>query len=110
MTLLSQWQSEVEQHAPFLKVVTLHNTEDSSREAVASADIVIASTWLMQHSDGGRSHKAGAALRTIRRIHWHRILVDESHYNQSGHKIKNTLASLSATHRFCVTGTPIGHS
>lgn len=47
-------------------------------------------------------------LRAVKKIHWHRVLVDEAHYNQSGTKIKSVIATLSCTHRFSITGTPIG--
>ena len=56
------------------------------------------------------SGKAGAILRKLRQIHFHRIFLDESHYNNTGERVKLSLAQLSATHRYCVTGTPVGHS
>ena len=68
----------------------------------------------MQQSGSGRlGVKAKAAASTVScilRTHWHRVILDESHYNQSGQKTKAVLAQLSATHRHCVTGTPVGHS
>ena len=46
----------------------------------------------------------------LKRIHFHRIFLDESHYNQLDEKTKRSLASLSASHRYCLTAAPIGHS
>jgi SNF2 family DNA or RNA helicase len=119
-TLVAQWQNEVERYAPWLSVLTLHETENVQHSTVASADIVIVSTYLLQQGGGGANGKRAQAARAmrrrvmgfIRRTHWHRIFVDESHYNQSGEtsRTKLVLAALSATHRHCVTGTPIGHS
>lgn len=38
------------------------------------------------------------------------MFLDESHYNNTGERVKLSLAQLSATHRYCVTGTPVGQS
>lgn len=123
-TLISQWQSEIERYAPWLSVLTLHSGENPRIETVSSADVVIVSTWLLQQStvatakgqkkrkmpNGGSQHRR--TMNLVKRTHWHRIFVDESHYNQSGEvsKTKLVLATLSSTNRFCVTGTPVGHS
>jgi hypothetical protein len=102
----SQWVTEIERFAPHLSVITLHNADDATMQAVATSDIVLASTFLMQQS---KSKKKGRTLLNyLKRIHWHRIIVDEAHYNQQGQTTKQVLASLSATHRVSVTGTPIG--
>jgi len=102
MTLISQWQAEVERFAPWISILTLHNDENPTVEEIASKDVVLVSTFLLQRSDG--------LFRKLKRIHFHRAMLDESHYNQTGSRTKQSLASLSASHRFCVTGTPIGHS
>ena len=121
-TLIAQWQNEIERYAPWMSVVTLHESENVKQHTVTSADIVIISTFLLQQGGSAVSKQQGgpktkgsrkaAILGFVRRTHWHRILVDESHYNQSGEtsRTKLVLATLSATHRHCVTGTPIGHS
>lgn len=104
MTLCSQWQTEIEKFAPFLSVLTLHNNEKPTVQEIASTDIVVVSTFALQ------SARANDILNKLKRVHFHRIFLDESHYNQSGVKTKNSLAALSATYRYCVTGTPVGHS
>jgi len=94
----------VEKFAPWLKVMTLHNDEDPRFQKIASADMVIASNWLLQ-GDARAGRKAKTILNSIRKIHWHRIIVDEAHYNQSTNsKTNQVLSSFSATHRHCVTG------
>ena len=104
MTLVSQWQSEIERYAPWLSVVTLHASDYPSLDIITSADVVIVSTWLLQKSSGKRPKsysKAKSAasssharmtrvLSVLKRTHWHRVLVDESHYNQSSAKMDNT--------------------
>jgi len=106
MTLCSQWQAEIERFAPWMNVLTLHSGDVSTLEEVAVADVVVASTFVLQ----GQHHKTQRVLSQLLKVHFHRIFVDESHYNQSGEKIKRSLSMLSATHRYCVTGTPVGHS
>lgn len=88
--------------------MTLHTAENPKIQEIASSDVVIASTFLLQNA-GTKGKKGGPnLLNLIKRIHWHRLIVDEAHYNQQGEKTKQALASLSATHRASVTGTPIG--
>jgi SNF2 family DNA or RNA helicase len=103
MTLCSQWQSEIERFAPWMSILTLHSGETPKVEEIASKDIVVVSTFALQNS-------STEILKKLKKVHFHRIFLDESHYNQSGHRTKQSLAALSATYRYCVTGTPIGHS
>eukprot|EP00729_Bicosta_minor_P017136 gene17136-11195_t len=77
-TLISQWSSEIEKYAPWLRVITLHSSEKPSHVEVATSDVVIMSTFFLQHSGNGNT-----TLSFVRRTHWHRLIVDESHYNQS---------------------------
>lgn len=101
-----QWQTEIQRFAPWMKYLTLHNKETNSAAEIASKDIVVVSTFMMSSPNG----KSGALLRKLRQIHFHRIFLDESHYNNTGERVKLSLAQLSATYRYCVTGTPVGHS
>jgi len=122
MTLISQWQAEIERFAPWLKVLTLHTDASVKQEEMASADVVIMSSILLQrpgaHNGSTRAKSKGSkpqatprrTLHAVRRIHWHRIIVDEAHYANVGTKFSLELASLSATHRLCVTGTPLGNT
>jgi len=87
--------------------MTLHSEENPTIQDIATSDVVIASTFLFQQ--GGCARKRGRSLLNfLKRVHWHRVIVDEAHYNQQGKQIKFAIASLSATHRLSVTGTPIG--
>ena len=40
MTLISQWQAEIERFAPWLKVLTLHTDASVKQQEMASADVV----------------------------------------------------------------------
>jgi len=119
MTLISQWQGEIERYAPWLKILTLHTTDSSKQQDIASADVVIMSSTLLQgtNSQGKSRNRKGSSqstplrtLNAVRRVHWHRIIIDEAHYARVGTKMGPELASLSATHRHCVTGTPLGNT
>ena len=119
MTLCPQWQSEIERFAPWMSVLCLHNEENNSAADIASKDIVVISTFLLANQRG----KTLELLMKLRKIHFHRIFLDESHLNNRSSRsadnsrdtnntrlIKSGLAQLSGTHRYCVTGTPVGQS
>jgi SNF2 family DNA or RNA helicase len=106
MTLCPQWASEIARFSPWMSFITLHNDETESAAEIASKDMVIVSTFIMSQPTG----KQGTIMNKLRAIHFHRIFLDESHYNNTGERVKLSLAQLSSTHRYCVTGTPVGHS
>jgi len=108
MTLLSQWKSELERFAPELSVTVLHSAENPTVQAVASADVVIASTVIFQQHSGGRTSNVASILQMIKKIHWHRICVDEAHQHKHDHALTKFVGVLSATNRISITGTPIG--
>ena len=86
---------------------------------IRSADVVVISTFLLANPRG----KALELLQKLRKVHYHRIFLDESHLNNSSSRsadnstdtnstrlLKQGLGQLSSTHRYCVTGTPVGQS
>jgi SNF2 family DNA or RNA helicase len=116
----SQWQSEIERYAGHLSVTTLHNEESTTAQAIATSDVVIVSTFLIQQSNtksssakssgtksSGTKSRGKVLLQLLKRVHWHRIVVDEAHMNNQT-QTKLAVSALSATHRHAVTGTPIG--
>ena len=56
LTLLSQWVMEIERFAPHLRLITLHNAEGVTLQAIASSDVVIVSTFLLQQVNRGNSN------------------------------------------------------
>ncbi|KAL7550676.1 hypothetical protein ACHAWF_013896 [Thalassiosira exigua] len=124
-TLCPQWQAEIKRFAPWMSVLTLHNEEGNEASDIASKDIVICSTFLLANArnNGNQRGKCSVLLQKLRRIHFHRIFLDESHLNNSHSRsadnsrdtnnlqlFKSGLASLSSSYRYCVTGTPVGQS
>jgi SNF2 family DNA or RNA helicase len=107
----SQWQSEIERYAGHLSVTTLHNEESTTAQAIATSDVVIVSTFLIQQNNfntGTKTSRCKLLLKQLlKRVHWHRIVVDEAHMNNQT-QTKHVISALSATHRHAVTGTPIG--
>ena len=112
MTLCPQWQAEIERFAPWMSFITLHNDEKATSEDIASKDIVIISTFLLSSSGRRSTGNMGSSqlMNKLKRVHFHRIFLDESHYNNTGGRVKFALSQLSSTHRYAVTGTPVGHS
>ena len=71
LTLCSQWQAEVKKFAPQLSVLTLHSGDKETLEDIAAKSIVVVSTFVLN------SHVCTEILNKLRRIHWHRLIVDE---------------------------------
>ena len=108
INISSQWQKELKRFAPELTVELLHTVRNPTVQSMAQADVVIAATTLLH----GQSGSGGtiALARRIKKIHWYRIVVDEAHQQGQGSAISKTIASLSATHRHSLSGTPLGAS
>jgi DNA repair protein RAD5 len=90
-----------------LSVITLHNEESTNVQAIATSDVVIATTHLIQQGNTSGKSRSKQLLQLLKRVHWHRIVVDEAHLNNLG-STKLVISALSATHRHSLTGTPIG--
>ena len=112
MTLCPQWQAEIERFAPWMSFLTLHNDEKATIDEIASKDLVVISTFLLSSSGRRSTGNLGSSqlMNKLKRVHFHRIILDESHYNNTGDRVKSALSQLSSTHRYAVTGTPVGHS
>ncbi|EQC31359.1 hypothetical protein SDRG_10961 [Saprolegnia diclina VS20] len=100
LSLLHQWKQEFETRAPSLRVALFY---DAPKKSVVSVDTdVILTTY------GVLSSEKESALHAF---HWDRLILDEAHSikNRSTAYFKSC-AALSATHRWCLTGTPIQNS
>ncbi|MGD2109420.1 MAG: DEAD/DEAH box helicase [Phycisphaerae bacterium] len=101
MSLVGNWQREIERFAPSLKVLVHHGMERSTGQEfvdrVAEHDVII-STYGLAHRD----------LEHLAAVEWHRITLDEAQ-NIKNPAAKQSVAirSLRAVHRVGLTGTPI---
>lgn len=101
MSLVGNWQREIERFGPSLKVMVHHGTERlTGREfvdEVARFDVVI-STYGLIYRD----------FEHLVAVDWHRIALDEAQ-NIKNPAAKQAIAirSLKAVHRVALTGTPV---
>ncbi|WP_027344800.1 SNF2-related protein [Hamadaea tsunoensis] len=101
MSLVGNWQREAAKFAPALRVHVHHGAErvqgKKFTDAVEASDLVV-TTYSLATRDA-------AALR---RIGWHRIVVDEAQaIKNAATKQAVAIRSLPALHRVAVTGTPV---
>jgi len=101
MSLVGNWQREIERFAPSLKVMVHHGMERATGQEfvdrVANYDVVI-STYGLTHRD----------LEHLAAVDWHRITLDEAqNIKNPAAKQAHAIKSLTAIHRVALTGTPI---
>ncbi|RLN93289.1 hypothetical protein BBJ28_00007902 [Nothophytophthora sp. Chile5] len=110
LSLLHQWKNEVEERfLPNTLKVHVHYGDDRDVECVSAmgsfrkSDVVLTTYGVL----AAEADKGGLLLATD----WTRVILDEAH------SIKNRLtgyfkacSTLRATHRWCLTGTPIQNS
>ncbi len=101
MSLVGNWQREIERFAPSLRVMVHHGMERLTGQefvdAVTECDVVI-STYGLIHRD----------LEHVAAVEWHRVALDEAQ-NIKNPAAKQAVAirSLRAAHRAALTGTPV---
>ncbi|MCH7873044.1 MAG: hypothetical protein IID33_15215, partial [Planctomycetes bacterium] len=101
MSLVGNWQREIDRFAPSLKSMVHHGLERLSGQEfideVAKHDVVI-STYGLAHRD----------LEHLAAVDWHRIALDEAQ-NIKNPAAKQSVAirTLHAVHRLALTGTPV---
>ncbi len=97
-SLMGNWQAEAARFAPGLRVLLLHGAARGARFAEIGEHDVVLTTYALLARDE-------AALRTQR---FHLLILDESQYiKNSRAKAAQTAGLLNATHRLCLTGTPL---
>ncbi|KAL2937566.1 DNA repair protein RAD5A [Bienertia sinuspersici] len=108
MTLLSQWKSEIENHAqPGSLSVYVHYGQSRSKDAkiLAQYDVVLTTYGLLASELTSENSQGCAVLHSIR---WLRVVLDEAHTIKSTKSQASVAASaLTAGCRWCLTGTPI---
>ena len=97
-SLMGNWQAEAARFAPGLRVLLLHGAGRGQRFAdIGQHDLVLTTYALLARDE--------AQLRAQR---FHLLILDESQYiKNSRAKAAQTAGLLTATHRLCLTGTPL---
>ncbi|KAG2189262.1 hypothetical protein INT44_004404 [Umbelopsis vinacea] len=112
VSLIYQWRDEIlSKTSPALNVVLHHGPlRDVDRAGLASADVVLTSYTLLVSEFNYEFLDNGPLYRT----HFHRVVLDEAHCikNKATRSAKawtliSVSAALNATHRWCLTATPI---
>jgi len=97
-SLMPNWQAEAARFAPGLRVLLLHGKERAAQfDAIGEHDLVLTTYALL-----GRDEDA------LRRHRYHLLILDEAQYiKNSRTKAAQTARLLDASHRLCLTGTPV---
>jgi SNF2 family DNA or RNA helicase len=101
MSVVGNWQKEVERFAPSLNVMVHHGADRLmgaifAREA-KKHDLVI-STYALAHRDE----------KTLSRAHWQHVVLDEAqNIKNPAAKQTQAIKKLKAEHRIALTGTPV---
>ena len=109
VSLVGQWIAEAKKFCPSLKTYMYHGTNRlKDVHKLAEFDLVL-TTYQTLGSDYSMYQRgvANALQPILTRLHWHRIILDESHAiknKKTGHS--KACCDLKATHRWCATGTP----
>ena len=97
-SVIPNWIAEAKRFAPTLEVLALKGSDRSSNfKHIAQADLVL-TTYPLLCRDGDK----------LCPIEWHAVILDEAQaIKNPTTQIAKTVAGLRATHRICLTGTPI---
>ncbi len=97
-SLVPNWASEAARFTPHLKVLILHGLDrHGRRNEIAEAKIVI-TTYAILSRD----------IELMRGYPWHLVVLDEAQAIKNPEaKATRAVCSLTATHRLCLSGTPV---
>ncbi len=97
-SLMGNWQDEAKRFTPSLDVLLVHGKDRAQRfNAIDDADIVLTTYALLPRDE-----------EELMRHDFHLIILDESQYIKNNRSKAAQVASrLRATHRLCLTGTPL---
>ena len=97
-SLMANWQAEAARFTPDLRVVLLHGKDRQQHFAALDKTDLVLTTYALLPRDEEQ----------LLRQPFHLLILDESQYiKNSRSKAAQTAALLRATHRLCLTGTPL---
>ena len=97
-SLMGNWQAEAQRFAPGLRVLLLHGAQRAQHfDTMGRYDLVLTTYALLPRDE-----------ETLRGQRFHLLILDESQYiKNSRSRAAQTAGLLQATHRLCLTGTPL---
>ncbi|MGU7773710.1 DEAD/DEAH box helicase [Burkholderia sp. MR1-5-21] len=97
-TLIHNWCDEAQRFAPALRVLNLHGAQRHARfDEIAGHDLVLTTYALAWRDEEMLAQHA-----------YHLLILDEAQYvKNAATKAAATIRALRATHRLCLTGTPL---
>ncbi|MGK5078459.1 SNF2-related protein [Janthinobacterium sp. HLX7-2] len=97
-SLMGNWQAEAARFAPGLRVLLLHGPQRAQHfEQMGQYDLVLTTYALLPRDE-----------EILRGQRFHLLILDESQYIKNNRsKAAQTACLLQATHRLCLTGTPL---
>ncbi len=97
-SLMTNWQNESRRFAPDLKVLLLHGADRKTRfDQIDNHDIVLTTYPLIARDQA-----------VLLERHWHMAILDEAQVIKNPNAATTKLIrDLKASHRFCLTGTPM---
>ena len=97
-SLMDNWQAEAKKFAPQLKVLLLQGVARMERfDQISQYDLVLTTYALLPRDE-----------EKLKAHEFHLMILDESHYiKNTRSKAAQTAGMIRATHRLCLTGTPL---
>ena len=97
-SLMTNWVNEAEKFAPDLKLLVLHGSKRKEKfEKIEEADVVLSTYPLILRDKD-----------TLLQHEYHYLILDEAHQiKNSQSKMTQIILQLKASHRLCLTGTPM---
>ncbi len=108
VSLVSQWVNEAKKHITNVTKIYLHHGSNrlSNSERIAENNIVVTTYGILAQESNFRRMTA-RRKGILERIHWHRIIFDESHILKNSQTLQyRTAVHLKGNHKWIVTGTP----
>mmetsp|Transcript_1186 Transcript_1186/g.1460 ORF Transcript_1186/g.1460 Transcript_1186/m.1460 type:complete len:648 (+) Transcript_1186:1824-3767(+) len=118
VSLVGQWCNECEQKlAGNYRIYRYYGSSRTTNVDLLKEYDIVVTTYLVLVSDKRGNNKGSAqsirdhGVPPLERLHWWRIILDESHTIKAPNTIQTkSVVALSSLRKWCVTGTPINGS